>query len=349
MNTTIENGSMRLHTSRLPRKSNPKHPLKAANVTLALALAVAAACYPTTTSPVCLPGAGIARSGQCTTGVDITHKLPFRAGFNAQVTQGFFGAFSHQEKTMYAVDFDCNQGEPVVATKDGIVRQVRKASSTGCANESCANQANFVIVDHGDGTLSEYYHLKHWGALVKRGQQICAGQVLGLCGSTGWSTGSHLHYSLLDLTNRSVPVRFVEATDPGIGFAVPDTHYVSQNTLTPTCPEVSYSALGTQAFAHQGILLDEPISTDLHTATPHTIRGSYYGDQPQIALNTRHADTNLWVARCVPVQDNRFTMTVDWARASNTPRGFHYMMLSGADAQCKETGWSWSYEVHIER
>ena len=313
------------------------------------ACVIVSACRPTATTPVCLPGAGIDHSGQCTTGVNITHKLPFRVGFGAQVTQGFFGAFSHQEKTMYAVDFDCNQGEPVVVTKDGVVRQVSKTSSTGCANESCADQANYIIVDHGDGTLSEYYHLAHWGALVRRDQQVCAGQVIGLCGSTGWSTGSHLHYSLLDLTNRSIPVRFVEATSPGIGFAVPDSTYVSQNTLTPTCDPTSYSTLGRQAFAHQGILLDAPIPTDLSASDTQTIRGSYYGDKSQIALNTRHADTDLWIARCVPVKDNRFTLKVDWNRASNDPQGFHYLMLSGADGQCKEAGWSWSYEVHIGR
>jgi len=51
-----------------------------------------------------------------------------------------------------------------------------------------------VIIDHGLGVFSFYGHLS--GLLVKRGEDVTKGQAIGLCGSTGRSTGPHLHWSV---------------------------------------------------------------------------------------------------------------------------------------------------------
>jgi len=52
----------------------------------------------------------------------------------------------------------------------------------------------YVTIDHGDGFESKYLHMTHY--IVSPGQQVTAGQVVGYMGSTGSSTGPHLHFSI---------------------------------------------------------------------------------------------------------------------------------------------------------
>jgi len=60
-----------------------------------------------------------------------------------------------------------------------------------------------VIVDHGLGVFSSYGHMS--GLLVKRGEAVRKGQTVGLCGTTGRSTGPHLHWSFKVLETRVDP------------------------------------------------------------------------------------------------------------------------------------------------
>jgi murein DD-endopeptidase MepM/ murein hydrolase activator NlpD len=50
------------------------------------------------------------------------------------------------------------------------------------------------VIKHSNGTLSVYGHLDR--ILVSNGQAVQGGQVIGLCGSTGWSTGPHVHFEI---------------------------------------------------------------------------------------------------------------------------------------------------------
>jgi len=56
--------------------------------------------------------------------------------------------------------------------------------------------ANYVIVEHEDGSRAYYWHLRKWSVRVFPGQQVREGQVLGLVGSSGESTGPHLHFAV---------------------------------------------------------------------------------------------------------------------------------------------------------
>ncbi|GJE28712.1 hypothetical protein LKMONMHP_3585 [Methylobacterium organophilum] len=80
------------------------------------------------------------------------------------------------------IDLRAEAGEPVRATAPGRVTAAEYAGGYG----------NMVEVDHGQGVLTRYAHLS--GYAVSPGQRIAAGTVLGYAGSTGRSTGSHLHY-----------------------------------------------------------------------------------------------------------------------------------------------------------
>ncbi len=83
------------------------------------------------------------------------------------------------------VDIAAPQGEAIHATADGQVVKAGLSSSYG----------NFVEIDHGDGITSFYAHMKR-PALVRIGEKVQAGEVLGRVGTTGHSTGPHLHFEI---------------------------------------------------------------------------------------------------------------------------------------------------------
>lgn len=87
-------------------------------------------------------------------------------------------------------------GAQVVACYDGVVFSMNdtcehdwgKDSSCGCGG----GYGNYVMIDHGNGKISIYGHLSD--VTVESGQEVRAGQLIGHVGSTGYSTGPHLHF-----------------------------------------------------------------------------------------------------------------------------------------------------------
>jgi len=74
---------------------------------------------------------------------------------------------------------------------------------------------NYILIRHDDGTMGHYCHLKKGGCLVKVGQRVQAGQPIAHSGSTGFSSGPHLHFSVYKTRNGrervSIPVKFKTA------------------------------------------------------------------------------------------------------------------------------------------
>jgi murein DD-endopeptidase MepM/ murein hydrolase activator NlpD len=94
-------------------------------------------------------------------------------------------------------DFAAPYGTPVRATASGVV------SARGRDN----GRGNYVIVRHGNGFASHYYHLQRFAAGLRAGQRVDQGQVIGTVGSTGLSTGPHLHYGLVQNGRYLNPLR----------------------------------------------------------------------------------------------------------------------------------------------
>ena len=91
---------------------------------------------------------------------------------------------SGTRKFHYGVDLAAPTGRPIYATRSGTVDTATYGSSAGY----------YVQINHGDGYKSIYMHMTHY--IVKRGQHVTQGQVIGYCGSTGGSTGPHLHFGI---------------------------------------------------------------------------------------------------------------------------------------------------------
>lgn len=81
-------------------------------------------------------------------------------------------------------DFAASTGTHILAWKSGKVIQASWSGGYG----------NFIVIDHGDGTVSRYGHCSGYACSV--GQQVSAGQTIGYVGSTGNSTGPHLHFEI---------------------------------------------------------------------------------------------------------------------------------------------------------
>lgn len=81
-------------------------------------------------------------------------------------------------------DYPCATGTKIVAVMDGIVVRANFLSSNG----------NNIKIQHADKSISYYLHLSKFK--VKKGQKVTQGQLIGLSGNTGNSTGPHLHFSL---------------------------------------------------------------------------------------------------------------------------------------------------------
>jgi murein DD-endopeptidase MepM/ murein hydrolase activator NlpD len=106
-------------------------------------------------------------------------KSKFTSGFGYR-----FDPFTKNRKNHEGHDFSAKVGTNVYSTANGIVKASRYLGSFG----------NYVEVDHGNGFITTYGHLSK--RLVKKGDIIERGKIIGKVGNTGRSTASHLHYEI---------------------------------------------------------------------------------------------------------------------------------------------------------
>ena len=87
-------------------------------------------------------------------------------------------------KMHYGVDLAVAAGTPIYATKSGTVTVATYGNANGY----------YVTINHNDGYASLYAHMTNY--IVSVGDYVSQGQVIGYVGSTGWSTGAHLHFEI---------------------------------------------------------------------------------------------------------------------------------------------------------
>lgn len=148
------------------------------------------------------------------------YSLPIERGKSVRVMQGYLGKFSHGpgSQNEYAIDFDLSEGTRVYAAREGTVIAARADSNFGGPDlERFKNAANYVVIKHSDGTYGSYLHLKRGGVMLRLGDRVARGQVIGLAGATGAASQAHLHFDVSvpqdGATRVTFPVKF--NTDKG--------------------------------------------------------------------------------------------------------------------------------------
>ncbi len=126
------------------------------------------------------------------------YDFPFRQNVRWKISQAFHGGFTHNdEQNRYAVDISVPVGSPILAARGGVVMQtIGGFERAGTRPEKFSERSNIIRVQHEDNTMGLYAHLKQGGIMVREGQRIQTGQLIGYSGNTGYSTGPHLHFCL---------------------------------------------------------------------------------------------------------------------------------------------------------
>lgn len=147
----------------------------------------------------------------------VTTRLTAYFGGNDKVHKGLGGGHG-------AIDVGATQGSYVIATRSGTVVKPGAGDRIDYPNSyikpdengkyNCAGlKANYVKIDHGDGTMSGYAHLLANTITVKAGDKVEQGQVIGKVGSSGCSTGPHLHFEVYVDGTRVDPLDYVSTTE----------------------------------------------------------------------------------------------------------------------------------------
>ena len=114
---------------------------------------------------------------------------------------GYFGMrtdpFTDKPAFHYGVDVATNEGSPIVAPAAGIVVQTKNGGTTG----------NMILISHGLDISTAYFHLSKF--LVREGQRVRRGEVIGLVGRTGKALGPHLHYEVRINGTPVNPLRYI--------------------------------------------------------------------------------------------------------------------------------------------
>ena len=113
------------------------------------------------------------------------------------ITSRFGAVESIRDHTHMGIDIGANYGTPIKAVADGTIT---------CAEE-WGGYGNLVVIDHGNGVESYYGHCSK--LYVTEGQKVKAGDVIAAVGSTGNSTGNHLHFELRNNGVQANPEKYV--------------------------------------------------------------------------------------------------------------------------------------------
>ena len=136
--------------------------------------------------------------------LDSLENLPLGKPISTEISSDFghrTDPFNRKKAFHSGLDFRGNTGDPVVATGSGRVKESGYASDFG----------QYIRVSHENGFETLFAHLSKRN--VQRGERVTQGQQVGLVGSTGRSTGSHLHYEIHHKGKPVDPMRYVRVAD----------------------------------------------------------------------------------------------------------------------------------------
>lgn len=214
------------------------------------------------------------------------YRLPYPDGYQFRIGQSPGGPITTHtaSDSRFAVDIPMPEGTPVVAARRGVVMATKVDQIDGAPDPRLSARANDVEILHPDGTIGLYAHLAPGGVRVYPGQKVEAGAVIGLAGSTGYSSGPHLHFAVQ---------RVIKSGDALVRESLPFQFYVGE-------PAKSFSAsFGLLAIADYSAGASSSVTQAVATAAvPLASQGmSIYLNVPQpILVALRWIEPWMWFA-----------------------------------------------------
>lgn len=192
---------------------------------------------------------------------DAIYRLPFKDGLSFRIGQAPGGPITTHTtpESQFAVDIPMPEGTPVLAARDGIVIKTETNHTDGGKQTDMLSKANVVNIIHQDGTIGTYAHLAHGGVYVYPGQRVTAGTEIGLAGSTGYSSGPHLHFAVQKVTK----------TQDGFSMISLPFHFYVGNPRITFAPQFGMSAKADYASPGNVTLLAALPGTPAHAPTPN--------------------------------------------------------------------------------
>jgi len=118
-------------------------------------------------------------------------KTLMKTPINGARLSSSFGLRKHPilgyNKLHQGTDFAAKRGTPIMASGSGVILRAQKYKGYG----------NFVSIKHNSTYVTAYGHMSKYGRGIKKGVRVNQGQIIGYVGSTGMSTGPHLHYEVI--------------------------------------------------------------------------------------------------------------------------------------------------------
>jgi murein DD-endopeptidase MepM/ murein hydrolase activator NlpD len=118
-------------------------------------------------------------------------KTLMKTPINGARLSSSFGMRKHPilgfNKLHQGTDFAAATGTPIMASGNGVVVMARKYKGYG----------NYILLKHNSIFKTAYAHLSKYGRGIRKGVRVSQGQIIGYVGSTGMSTGPHLHYEVI--------------------------------------------------------------------------------------------------------------------------------------------------------
>lgn len=236
-------------------------------------------------------------------------------------THNYDGHTGH-DYTLYSFR-DMDRGVPIRAAAPGVVTYL---DDTSPYDRHCdfdwPDGGNWVWIAYGDGTYHEYLHMRRSSMTVKAGESVVQGQMLGLVGSSGYSTAPHLHFESGDYSG------------PGGNYVFREPSHGSANPL-PSLWNAQDDYAGDDPFqvADLGVFTDAQVGGSVFNTSYCDVVNSI--PQPlTFGANESHLD--LWLQFRSRAND---TVSVIVRR----PDGVVYGAFDWAPSEEVQFGWIWAY------
>lgn len=166
--------------------------------------------------------------------------------------------FTGQESFHTGMDIASSDGSYnayIIASRDGTVTYPSENDTLNCPSngnlDNCGSgYGNYVMIEHSDGTITLYGHMYEGSITVRSGEQVSQGQVIGKMGSSGRSTGAHLHFEVRSNGKQVNPLNFISESNPYPSKS--SSSYINasevKQSICKSLKNKNYSDVGTAAI-----------------------------------------------------------------------------------------------------